>query len=93
MPQTKRVFSTFRLLYLPFHLFVLFFIGIVEKEVFGENGASWNGFIFLCSALDIIVCYSIFHDVLLKYRHNECFFSFHCSVDRIQFGIDNRNSW
>ena len=43
MPQTKRVFSTFRLLYLPFHLFVLFFIGIVEKEVFGENGASWNG--------------------------------------------------
>ena len=73
MPQTKRVFSTFRLLYLPFHLFVLFFIGIVEKEVFGENGASWNGFIFLCSALDIIVCYSIFHDVLPKYRHNECF--------------------
>lgn len=73
MSQTKRVFSTFRLLYLPFHLFVLFFIGIVEKEVFGENGASWNGFIFLCSALDIIVCHSIFHDVLLKYRHNECF--------------------
>lgn len=73
MPQTKRVFSTFRLLYLPFHLFVLFFIGIVEKEVFGKNGASWNGFIFLCSALDIIVCHSIFHDVLLKHRHNECF--------------------
>ena len=54
-------------------MFVLFFIGIVEKEVFGENGDSWNGFIFLCSALDIIVCYSIFHDVLLKYRYNECF--------------------
>ena len=54
-------------------MFVLLFIGIVEKEVFGENGASWNGFISLCSALDIIVCHSIFHDVLLKHRHNECF--------------------
>ena len=71
MYEEKRVLGAFHLLYLPIHLIVVFFIGIVEKEVFGENGPSWNRFITLLSLVDVGVCFSIFRRVLQKHRNHE----------------------
>ena len=71
MYEEKRVLGAFHLLYLPVHLVVVFFIGIVEKEVFGENGPSWNRFITLLSLVDVGVCFSIFRRVLQKHRNHE----------------------
>ena len=71
MYEEKRVLGAFHLLYLPVHLVVVFFIGIVEKEVFGENGSSWNRFITFLSLVDVGVCFSIFRRVLQKHRNHE----------------------
>lgn len=71
MYEEKRVLGAFHLLYLPVHLIVVFFIGIVEKEVFGENGPSWNRFMTLLSLVDDGVCFSIFRRVLQKHRNHE----------------------
>ena len=71
MYEEKRVVGAFHLLYLPVHLVVVLFIGIFEKEVFGENGPSWNRFILLLSLIDVGVCFSIFRRVLQKYRNHE----------------------
>ena len=71
MYEEKRVAGALHLLYLPVHLIVVFFIGIVEKEIFGENGPSWNRFIMLLSLIDVGVCFSIFRRVLQKHRNHE----------------------